>query len=80
MALNSTSGVISGTPTASGTFSFSVYRTGQRRNHLVPQSLSITIVSGLTITTTSLPNGAVGSPYSAQVAASGGSRPTATGW
>ena len=75
MALNSTSGVISGTPTASGTFSFSVTVRDSAAITSSPQSLSITIVSGLTITTTSLPNGAVGSPYSAQVAASGGSPP-----
>jgi hypothetical protein len=76
LSLNPATGAISGTPTTQGTttHTFSV------RDNSVPaqtaqQTLSVTIAppgSTLTITTTSLPNGTVGQPYSRAVQAAGG--------
>ena len=79
LALNSTTGVISGTPTATGTFSFIVQATD---HGTVPQStfknLVITInPSTLQITTTSLANGQVGAAYNQSVNATGGTTPYA---
>ena len=72
-------GTISGTPTNTGTYSFTI----QASDSTTPtpktgsQPLSITITSGppLTITTTSLPGGAISTPYSATLQASGGTSP-----
>ncbi len=73
--LLSTTGSISGVPTANGVSSFTVQLTdgGQR---VATKTLSITI-SGqtLTITTPSLPNGPIGAAYSQTLAASGGTPP-----
>jgi uncharacterized repeat protein (TIGR03803 family) len=72
----STSGVISGTPTAAGTFSFTVQvRDSESPPATAIAPLSITIRSSLTITTTSLPLGTVDIPYSATLAATGGLPP-----
>jgi len=72
----SSGGAISGTPTGSGTSSFTV----QAKDSSTPPqtataNLSITIAGDLKITTASLPNGVVGSSYSATVTASGGTTP-----
>ena len=73
----STAGVISGTPTATGTSTFTV----QLADSSIPQQVvtatySITIVlSTLAITTTSLPQGTVGTAYSASLLYSGGNPP-----
>ncbi len=69
----SAAGVITGTPTATGTTTFTV----QLQDSADPAQttsavLSITVTSGLSITTTSLVNGVQGAPYSASVSASGG--------
>ena len=65
----STAGVISGTPTATGsTFTVQVsdgVQTAQK-------SLTITVNAVLTITTVSLPNGVQGTPYSQTLTATGG--------
>ena len=79
LALNTATGVISGTPTAAGTFSFIVQATD---HGTVPQStfknLVITISpSTLQITTTSLANGQVGAAYNQSVNATGGTTPYA---
>ena len=71
------SGILSGTPTAPGSFSFTVQVTdsGQRT---ATKGLTVTIVAGLTITTESpLSNGAVGVAYSQTLRTSGGSPPLA---
>ena len=71
----STGGTISGSPTTTGTFPFAVQLTdaGQRT---VTQSLSITVIaSTIAITTSSLPDGTVGTPYSLTLAATGGTPP-----
>lgn len=73
LSLNPTTGVIFGTPTARGTSSFTVQvvDTGGQTD---TQALSILInpSSPPTITTTSLPGGTVGLPYSETLQATGG--------
>jgi predicted secreted protein len=76
----SSAGVISGTPTAPGTSSFTVKATdasqGQPGPVTASQPLSLTIApAALTITTTSLPEAIEGSAYSETVQASGGTSP-----
>lgn len=74
LGLNASTGVISGTPTATGASSFTVKVTDASAN-AATANLSITINTTLTITTTSLPGGSVSNPYSATVQASGGVTP-----
>jgi len=62
-------GEISGTPTTAGTSTFTVKATNATGN--VTKQLSI-IVTATTITTTSLPNGIVGTAYSQTLTATGG--------
>ncbi|MEW5767239.1 MAG: putative Ig domain-containing protein [bacterium] len=77
LSLNSSTGVISGTPTTAGTSNFTV----QVQDSSSPvqtddQALSITInPATLTITTTSLPSGTVGTAYYQTVSATGGTTP-----
>jgi len=68
-------GSISGTPTASGTSTFTVTVHDSLSNTANSGSLSIAISSGLTILTTSLPNGTVGTAYSQTMTAAGGTTP-----
>ena len=74
LGISTSTGVISGTPSASGTSSVvvtvtdSAMRTGTR-------TLSLQIVPALSITTTTLPAGSVHASYSATVAATGGTQP-----
>ena len=76
LSLNSATGAISGTPTTPGTTT----HTFSLRDNSVPaqtvsQTLNLTVAppaAALTITTTSLPNGTVGQPYSRPVQATGG--------
>jgi hypothetical protein len=69
LSIASTTGVISGTPTAAGTSNFTVKATNATGSGTKP--LSITIVSAPTVTTTSLPNGTVNVAYSETLAATG---------
>ena len=73
LSLNSTTGVISGTPTAAGTSSFTV-RVADTAGQMDTQALSILInlPSPLMITTTTLPGGTVGQAYSEVLQATGG--------
>jgi hypothetical protein len=77
LTINSSSGIISGTPTAGGTYSVTVTATDS--TSLTPQTaskpLSLTIAPTLAITSTSLPTGAVGLAYSSTVGVSGGNSP-----
>ena len=69
-------GLISGTPTAPGTTTFTVQATdASNPAQTATAVLSITVTSGLTITTASLPNGAEASPYTTSVSAAGGVLP-----
>ena len=72
----SPAGVISGTPTQPGSFTFSVQATDANGTS-GSNNYSLTVTAGsLTITTVSpLFNGTVGSPYSQQFQASGGTQP-----
>jgi hypothetical protein len=74
LTLDSLTGIISGTPTALGSFSFSVSLTDTSAptRSVALRNLSITIVQPLAITTTSLADGVVGFPYTQTLAATGG--------
>jgi hypothetical protein len=68
----STNGVISGTPTSTGTFSFTVKATNNAGSDT--KAFTITIISNAVppiITTTTLPKGAVGIAYSETLTATG---------
>ena len=70
----SSGGSVSGTPTTTGTSSFTVQaKDSGTPQQSAQQALSISIYAGLTITTTSLPNGTVNSSYSATLQSAGGS-------
>jgi len=76
LTLNTSTGQITGTPTQSGTFNF----TAKVVDSSSPQesataNLSVVINGPLTITTTSLPVGALSQPYTATLAATGGLTP-----
>jgi hypothetical protein len=74
--INSSTAAITGTPTASGTASFTVkVADSSSTPQSKTQALTITINSPLTITTTSLPDGTAGTAYSATVGVSGGTSP-----
>jgi hypothetical protein len=79
LSLSSTTGVISGTPTASGQFNFAVQVSDASTPPKTAQaSFSISIsASGarLKITSASLPNGVVGTAYSSTLGTSGGTLP-----
>ena len=65
-------GTIGGTPTASGTANFTVQVTDSA-NTTATQPLSIAVAPApLSVSTTSLPGGTVGTPYSQGLSASGG--------
>jgi YVTN family beta-propeller protein len=70
----STGGVISGTPTAGGTFTFTVKATDANGSNAA-QPLSIVVAALITISTTTLPNGTVGLAYSQPLQATGGTPP-----
>jgi hypothetical protein len=66
-------GAISGTPTTAGASSFTVLaKDSGTPQQAVQQAFNITIYTGLTITTSSLPNGTVNSAYSATLQSAGG--------
>jgi hypothetical protein len=78
LTLTSGSGQISGTPTATGTFSFTVeVQDSEHPAEQATANLSITIASGtlLQITTASLPEGSEATSYSVTLAATGGASP-----
>ena len=72
----STSGVLSGTSSSSGSASFTTQVTDSQ-SHTATATFSLTIYAGLTVTTTSLPATNVGTSYSQTLAAAGG---TGTGY
>ncbi len=72
----STGGVISGTPTAEGDFSFTVKVTDSVENtDTKALSIHVAAVAPLGVTTTSLSGGTVDAVYSATLVASGGTSP-----
>lgn len=75
LSLNSSTGTISGTPTTSGSFTFTVDVT-DAGSVTVGASLGITVnVVPLVITSSTLPSGVQGSSYSATISTSGGTPP-----
>ena len=72
LTLNASTGTISGTPTSAGTSTFTVKAANNTSSGT--RQLTITVAPAdtttITITTTSLPAGTVGTPYSAQLASS----------
>ena len=78
LTLNATTGQITGTPTTSvsgASLAFSV-KDSASPAHSSSANLSLTVLSnGLTVTTASLPDGQVGSSYSATLSAAGGAPP-----
>jgi hypothetical protein len=78
LSINPSSGLISGTPTASGTFPVTVTVTdsgGTNNTQSAQASYNLTINSLPTISTTTLPSGRVQLAYSSTVAATGGLTP-----
>ena len=76
LTLNSTSGVISGMPTATGTFSFiAQVRDAGNPEQTASNVLSITIMQSFTVTTTFLPNGTSNVVYTATLTATNGILP-----
>jgi len=73
LSLNSSTGVISGTPTAAGVFSFALQIT-DAFGQIVTKSYNLTI-NAFHITTNTLANGKLGNPYSKTLATSGGTAP-----
>ena len=83
LSLGAGNGVISGTPTASGSFSFTAKVTDSTSptKQTATKSFTLTIASAgstpVTITTPSVPNGQVGAAYSSTLTANGGIAPYA---
>ncbi len=76
LSLAGASGVISGTPTAAGTSSFTVQVQDSESSHLTSTTnLSITVVSNLTVSTKNLPAGTVGQAYQTNLSAINGTPP-----
>jgi hypothetical protein len=74
LTLDSLTGIISGTPTASGIFAFSVSLTDASAPapSVAFRNVSISIAQPLVITTTSLADGVAGVPYTQTLSATGG--------
>jgi len=70
----SAAGLLSGTPAAAGQFTFTVQVTDANALTASKQ-FQITVIAVLSVTTASLPDGSVGVPYSASLAATGGTTP-----
>jgi hypothetical protein len=70
LTLTSTTSVISGTPTASGTFPITVTAT-DAQERTATRDLTLTILPRFVITTTSLANGTVGLAYNATILTQG---------
>jgi hypothetical protein len=76
MTLNARNGVLSGVPTTTAnalSLTFKVTDSGGAQS--ASATLPLTVVAGLRVTTTSLPNGQVGVAYSTTLTATGGSTP-----
>ena len=75
----SAAGVLSGVPTAPGTYTFSLSATdagaGQALQVATAQFTLVVKIGPLRIVTTTLPNGVIGSPYSQSIVVSGGLAP-----
>ena len=76
LSLDPNLGIISGTPTTAGTFTATITVTDSstptRQTATDSVSITITAPGPLAVSTTSLPDGAVGAPYATPVAVTGG--------
>ncbi len=70
----STAGVLGGTPTRAGLYSFTIGVTDARQGS-ANRTFSLTVGTTLSITTASLPGGAPGAAYTASLTAAGGTPP-----
>jgi large repetitive protein len=77
LSLDPVTGIIAGTPTVYGQFPIQVNATDTTANLTATRSFSISLGNGsvLTVTTTSLPSGAIGVAYSQTLQATGGTPP-----
>ncbi len=76
LQIGAETGVIAGTPTAAGTSDFTVQATDNNGLQARQQySLVVAARGQFTITTTTLPNGSVGTAYSQTIATTGGTSP-----
>ncbi|HAM45800.1 MAG TPA: hypothetical protein DCM67_12365 [Propionibacteriaceae bacterium] len=76
LTLNAATGVVSGTPTATGTASVQLTVT-DKNGATDTATVSLSIGAAVSVTTASLADGIVGEDYSANLAASGGTTPYA---
>jgi hypothetical protein len=67
----SAGGLLAGTPTSTGSATFTAQVTDSQ-SHTASATFTVTVYSALTVTTSSLPGGDVGSGYSQTLAAAGG--------
>ncbi len=74
LTINSSTGTLSGTPTANGNFILTVGLADSSGLTLSKQ-FTLSVSTGLTILTTTLPNGAVGTVYPTQTLSAGGGQP-----
>jgi len=74
LSLNTSTGVINGTPTTAGTSDFTV-RATDANAATATQALSVTVYAALSIITTSLQDGTVNFAYNQTLVASGGKTP-----
>ncbi|MCB9384653.1 MAG: putative Ig domain-containing protein [Bryobacterales bacterium] len=74
LSLNSSTGAVTGTPSAAGTSNFTV-RLADSASHIVTSTQSIQVLSPLSVTTTSLPATSLGGSYSQLLTSSGGAAP-----
>lgn len=72
LAINANTGVLSGTPTSTGSYSFVIKATDAAGDTSQTASQSLTINDVIVISPTSLPSGTVTASYSATLTASGG--------
>ena len=74
LSLNASTGEISGTPTATGTFNFTVKATDANAS-FATRTLTVDVYAPLVVDTASLPTGSVGTAYSQTLTATGGLAP-----
>jgi hypothetical protein len=74
LSINSSTGVISGTPTVSGTYNVTVKLT-DTNGSTDTKTYSLSVLSNLVITTTTIPTGTQNTAYSTTISGTGGTTP-----
>lgn len=74
LTLNASTGVLSGTPTASGNFTFTL-QVSDAAGKMATKQFTLPINSALSISTSSLTGTVINQPYSQKVVATGGTQP-----